>query len=128
MPTLKTSNISASSTLAWRWMRVKKRVELEADRRGDAAEVEQAVAGDVDQRFDAGDGAQDLQRLAHVDVGRAQQLFAERDGELVEFVVDRKPMVGEERLARERKPVAVDAAALHRDDDVALAHGAPVRS
>jgi hypothetical protein len=51
-------------------MRLDQRVELKADRRGDAGEIEQAIAGDVAQRMHAGDGAQNLQRLAHVDVGR----------------------------------------------------------
>ena len=83
---LNTSNISLSLDLAGRWMsgkigmRFDQRVEREADRRGDAAKVEQAVAGDVDQRLHAGHRGQDLQRLAHVDVGRPQELLAERDG------------------------------------------------
>ena len=107
-------------------VRVNKPVELEADRGGDAAEVEQPVAGDVDQRLHSGDRLQDLQRLGNVDVGRAQELLPERDGKLVELVADGIAVVGEERLAREREAVAVDAAALDADDDVAFAHGAPV--
>ena len=55
----------------------------------------------------------------NVDVGRPQQLLAERGAELVEPVVDAEPAVGEERAARQRQAVAVDAAAAHADDDVA---------
>src|SRR5262245_4524664 len=103
-------------------MRLDEPVDLVADRGGDAGEVEEAVAGDVDQRLHPGNLRQDLHRLGNVDVGRAQELLAERHGELVELVADGVAVVGEERLAREREAVAVDAAALDADDDVAFPH------
>ena len=107
-------------------MRLDEPVDLVADGGGDAGEVEQAVAGDVDQRLHPGHLRQDLHRLGNVDVGRAQELFPERHGKLVELVADGVAVVGEERLAREREAVAVDAAASDADDDVAFAHAAPV--
>src|SRR5262245_2077932 len=59
-------------------LRLDQAVDLEADGGGDAREVQEAIAGDVDQRLHAGDLLQDFQRLRHVDVGRAQQLLADR--------------------------------------------------
>ena len=59
-------------------------------------EVEQPVARHVGERLDAG-ARDDLQRLRHVDVGRLQELLAERDVELGELrvadqrVIDRAP-------------------------------------
>src|SRR6266478_6365338 len=69
---------------------------------GHAGEVEQAVAGDVDQRLHPGNLRQDLHRLGNVDVGRAQELLPERDGKLVELVADGVAVVRKKRLARER--------------------------
>ena len=69
-------------------MRLDQPVDLEADGRVDPRQVEQAVAGDVDERLDAPDVLQDLHRFRDIDVGRPQQLLAERGGELVELVVD----------------------------------------
>src|SRR5262245_2263044 len=89
-------------------MRLNQPVDLVADRGGDAGEVEQAVAGDVDQRLHPGNRREDLHRLGNVDVGRAQELFHERARKLVELVADGMDVALEERLALVREAVDVD--------------------
>ncbi len=99
-------------------VRLDQPVDLEPDLRLHPRQVEQPIAGNVDQRLDAGDFLQDFHGLGHIDVRRPQQLLAERDIQLVEPVVDAIRMMLEERAARQRKAVAVNAAAAHSDDDV----------
>ena len=126
MPMLKTSYISLSSTLRVPLdegedrVRLDQPVDLESHVRLDPRQVEEAVAGDVDERLDAFDALQNFHGLGNVDVGRAQQLLAERGSELVEFVIDGVAIVGKEGLARQRQAVAVHAVALHADDHVAF--------
>ena len=68
--------------------RLDQAVDLETDRRIHPRQIEQAVAGDVDEGFDSSDALQDFHRFGDVDMGRPQQLLAERGAELVELVID----------------------------------------
>ena len=63
--------------------------------------------------------AQQVQRGAHVDLRRLEQLLGERAAELRRRVVERQAALLEQRASREREAVRVHAARGHADHDVA---------
>ena len=93
---LNTSHISASGTLPQRWIRPKTGCGSSGasivvpDVRVQAQQVQQAVAGDVREPVDATSERSSVQRGAHVDHRRLQQLVGQRAAELGRRVVERQ--------------------------------------
>src|SRR5262252_10613937 len=96
-------------------MRLGERVD-DVTRRGvHTQQVEESVAGDVDQRLHVDAALEDVDDLLDVDARGHEQLLAERAPEVAE--AGGRTVLAEE-LARERHAVAVDAAAAKAEHDV----------
>ena len=99
-------------------------MRIHADPRLDSGQIEEPVAGDVNQRVHRHFGQQ-VQRLADIDVGGAEQRLADGLAELVHAVGDGEARRLEEDPPGERQAVAVDAAAGDADDAVSRPHVGP---
>ena len=86
-------------------------------------EVQQAAAGDVGQPVDVEAGAQERERRADVDHGRLEQRVGDaRAAQLGRAVVEAESAVLEQRAARERVAVGVQARRGDADERVARRH------
>ena len=107
-------------------LRVGKGVEPESNRRLDTRQVEETVAGDVDQRPNR--HALRLKKIHHwanVYVRRPKELLANRAAKLRHVLTGFESTDLEQSLPGQRQTVAVDTAAADADDDVSGRHMLP---
>ena len=123
---LKTSHISASGTAPRRATSPKTGGTgsgasiAKPTARPEAQQVAHAAAGDVREAAHGDVRAQQLEHRAHVDHGRLEQRVGDaRAAELGRAVVERQAALVEQRAARERVAVGVQAARREADERVA---------
>src|SRR5690242_18614008 len=100
-----------------RW-RVWQVVEHEPDLGIDPRQVQQPVAGNVDQRLDRRDPVDDFEDFRDIDEGWPQQFLTQRAAQLRHRLIDRQPAQLKQRPARQGEAVAVNAVAANADDQI----------
>src|SRR5262249_26696942 len=93
--------------------------DIEPHGPGRSYKIEQPVSGDMCERADRDARLEDGENGPHVDPGGAQQLLAEAAAELGDVRMHIELAAFDERLARQREAVRVQAAALQPEQDVA---------